>query len=133
MPKFSSCPRGVVMHSQESDPQQRWSGLENRICLLAVLDRWLLVTGCKHTRGCTRKFDCISFSLSFNNQPNMKSWENVSWWNYIIPLKEFILRGPQRSIIFVAYPSETVAMLFPYPLRNLFLVIPPIRNWHNPL
>ena len=45
----------------------------------------------------------------------------VSRRNYIIPLKKFILRGPQRSIIFVAYPSETVAMLFPLSLEEFIL------------
>ena len=46
----------------------------------------------------------------------------VSRRNYIIPLKKFILRGPQRSIIFVAYPSETaVAMLFPISLKEFIL------------
>lgn len=45
----------------------------------------------------------------------------VSRRNYIIPLKKFILSGPQRSIIFVAYPSEFVAMLFPLSLEEFIL------------
>ena len=45
----------------------------------------------------------------------------VSRRNYIIPLKKFILRDPQRSIIFVAYPSETVATLFPLSLEEFIL------------
>ena len=45
----------------------------------------------------------------------------VSRRNYIIPLKKFILRGSQRSIIFVAYPSETVATLFPLSLEEFIL------------
>ena len=39
----------------------------------------------------------------------------------LIPLKKIILRGPQRSIIFAAYPSEFVAMLFPLSLEEFSL------------
>ena len=130
MPKFSSCPQGVVTHKRvipnNGDVAWKTEFVFRLFWIGGCLWQAVSIQEVVH-RGLTASLLAIH---SITNQ----TWGLQKMFPgeiILIPLKKIILRGPQRSIIFVAYPLWP--RYSPYPLRNLFLVIPPIRNWHNPL
>ena len=121
MPKFSSCPQGVVTHKRvipnNGDVAWKTEFVFWLFWIGSCLWQAVSIQEVVH-RGLTASLSAIH---SITNQPWGLQKMTVSRRNYIIPLKKFILRGPQRSIIFVAYPSETVATLFPLSLEEFIL------------
>ena len=120
MPKFSSYPQGVVTHKRvipnNSDVAWKtefvfwlfWIGgcLWQAVSIQEVVHRGLIA------------------SLLAIQSITKQTWGLQKMFPgeiILIPLKKTILRGPQRSIIFVAYPSEFVAMLFPLSLEEFIL------------
>ena len=120
MPKFCSCPQGVVTHKRvipnNGDVAWKTEFVFWLFWIGGCLWQAVSIQEVVH-RGLTASLLAIH---SITNQTwglqKMFPGEIIS-----IPLKKIILRGPQRSIIFAAYPSEFVAMLFPLSLEEFIL------------
>ena len=132
MPKFSSCPQGVVTHKRvipnNGDVAWKTEFVFWLFWIGSCLWQAVSIQEVVH-RGLTASLSAIH---SITNQP----WglQKMFPGEIILSLLKNLFLEAHKEVLFLLHTLQKLWPRYsPYPLRNLFLVIPPIRNWHNPL